>query len=212
MRITKNLSPFIRILLLPNKAMRKLYDWTLHWSHTKYAKASLFSLAFAESSFFPIPPDVLLIAMTVAHRYKWWLFATLALVGSVLGGLFGYYIGMFLHESVGKNIISFYHLEKFFQVVQVKYEENTFIAVFTAAFTPIHYKLFTIAGGIFHVSIPEFVIGSLLGRGGRFFTVALLLRIFGKKISDVIERYFDILSFAFMALLIGGFIVIKFFS
>src|SRR3989338_4416479 len=139
MRITKNLSPFIRILLLPNKAMRKLYDWTLHWSKTRYAKASLFALAFAESSFFPIPPDVLLIAMTVSHRYKWWIFAALATAGSVLGGIFGYFIGLGLYESIGKPIVDFYHLDKFFEVVQEKYAQNTFLAVFTAAFTPIPY-------------------------------------------------------------------------
>ncbi len=186
-----------------------MYDWTIHWSKTKYAKPSLFVLAFAESSFFPIPPDVLLIAMTVAHRYKWWLFASLATVGSVLGGLLGYYIGLGLYESVGKPIINFYHLGKFFEVVQGKYDRNTFLAVFTAAFTPIPYKMFTIAGGIFNVSISEFVIGSFLGRAGRFFAVAVILRIFGNKVSNLIEKYFDIFSLTFMALLIGGFIIVK---
>lgn len=211
MKISKDLSTFLKLLFLPTKTMRKLYDWTLRWSHTKYAKVSLFTLAFAESSFFPIPPDVLLIAMTVVHRYKWWVFASLALIGSVLGGMLGYYIGVGLYESVGKHIIEFYHLEKFFEVVQSKYDQNTFLAVFTAAFTPIPYKMFTIAGGLFHVSIPEFIIASILGRGGRFFSVALLLRIFGKKISDVIEKYFDIFSLIFIGLLVCGFILIKFF-
>ena len=209
MRITGNLSPFLRILLIPSRAMRKVYDWTIHWSKTRYAKASLFALAFAESSFFPIPPDVLLIAMTVAHRYKWWIFATLATAGSVLGGILGYFIGLGLYESIGKPIVDFYHLGKFFEVVQEKYAQNTFLAVFTAAFTPIPYKMFTIAGGIFNVSIPEFIIGSILGRGGRFFAVSLLLRIFGSKISNFIEKYFDIFSLVFMALLIGGFLITR---
>lgn len=209
MRITSNFSPFLRLLLIPSKIMRKVYDWTIHWSKTRYAKASLFLLAFAESSFFPIPPDVLLIAMTVAHRYKWWLYASLATVGSVLGGIAGYYIGLGLYESIGKPIVDFYHLGRFFEVVQEKYTENTFLAVFTAAFTPIPYKMFTIAGGIFQVSIPEFIIGSLLGRAGRFFAVAFLLRIFGHKISNLIEKYFDIFSLVFMALLIGGFLVTR---
>ena len=209
MRITGNLSPFLRILLIPSRAMRKVYDWTIHWSKTRYAKASLFALAFAESSFFPIPPDVLLIAMTVAHRYKWWIFATLATAGSVLGGILGYFIGLGLYESIGKPIVDFYHLDKFFEVVQEKYAQNTFLAVFTAAFTPIPYKMFTIAGGIFNVSIPEFIIGSILGRGGRFFAVSLLLRIFGSKISNFLEKYFDIFSLVFMALLIGGFLITR---
>jgi membrane protein YqaA with SNARE-associated domain len=211
MRIIGNTSPFLRFFLIPSKLMRKMYDWTIHWSKTRYAKISLFALAFAESSFFPIPPDVLLIAMTVAHRYKWWIFATLATVGSVTGAIFGYYIGLGLYESVGKPIIHFYHLGKFFELVQSKYDENTFLAVFTAAFTPIPFKVFTIAGGIFHVSISEFLIGSLLGRAGRFFAVALLLRIFGYKISNLIEKYFDLFSFAFMGLLIGGILATRFF-
>src|SRR3989344_4091628 len=119
MRITNSLSPFLKLLLIPSKMMRKAYDWTIHWSKTKYAKLSLFLLAFAESSFFPIPPDVLLVAMTVAHRYKWWIFALLPTAGSVLGGVLGYYIGLGLYESVGKPIVEFYHLGKFFEVVQV---------------------------------------------------------------------------------------------
>ncbi|MDP2638447.1 MAG: YqaA family protein [Candidatus Levybacteria bacterium] len=209
MRITNNLSPFLKILLAPNRLLRKAYDWTIHWSKTKYAKPSLFALAFAESSFFPIPPDVLLIAMTVARRHKWWIFASLATVGSVLGGIVGYYIGLGLYEGVGKPIIEFYHLGKFFEVVQERYSENTFLAVFTAAFTPIPFKMFTIAGGIFNVSMAEFIVGAIMGRGGRFFAVALLLRIFGSKISNLIEKYFDIFSLVFMALLIGGFLITK---
>src|SRR3989344_6119913 len=121
MRITSKFSPFLQILLIPSRTMRKVYDWTIHWSKTRYAKVSLFALAFAESSFFPIPPDVLLIAMTVAHRYKWWIFATIATVGSVIGGILGYYIGVALFESVGRPIIDFYHLDKFFEVVRAKY-------------------------------------------------------------------------------------------
>lgn len=210
MRISDKLSPFLRVILLPSKGMRKLYDWTLSWAHTRHAKAGLFTLSFAESSFFPIPPDVLLIAMTVAHRVQWWIFATIATVGSVAGGVFGYYIGLMLFESIGQQIVSLYHLEKYFEVVQVKYEQNAFLAVFTAAFTPIPYKVFTIAGGVFQIPLHELIIGSLFGRAGRFFAVAGALRIFGRKISDTIEKYFDIFSFAFMILLIGGFVIIRF--
>lgn len=210
MRITKRLSPFLRILLLPSKTMRKLYDWTLNWSRTRHAKIALFFLAFTESSFFPIPPDVLLIAMTVAHRFKWWLYAMLATAGSVLGGIAGYYIGVTLFASVGKSIIEFYHFEKAFEAVAQRYEQNALITVFTAAFTPIPYKVFTIAGGVFRIPLEELIIGSLLGRAGRFFAVAGALRIFGKGIANVIEKYFDALSFLFMALLIGGFLIIKF--
>ena len=195
--------------MLPSRAMRKLYDWTLKWSNNKYANISLFLVAFAESSFFPIPPDVLLIAMTVANRAKWWIFASITTVGSVLGGIFGYYIGVAFFETVGKAIINFYHLQDLVEIVGNKYAENSFLAVFTAAFTPIPYKVFTIAGGVFKISLQDLIIASILGRGGRFFLVAVALRIFGKKISNIIEKYFDILSLIFMALIIIGFLLIK---
>jgi len=197
--------------MLPHKGVRKIYDWTLKWSKTKYAKLSLFSIAFAESSFFPIPPDVLLIPMTVAKSAKWWIFAFITTVGSVLGGVAGYYIGLALFETVGKPIINFYHLSELMGIVGEKYQQNSFLAIFTAAFTPIPYKVFTIAGGVFRISLLDLIIASILGRGGRFFLVALALRIFGKKISNVIEKYFDILSLIFMALIISGFVLIKLF-
>lgn len=205
----KNLSPIIFVATLPTRGMRKLYDWTLKWSKSKYANLSLFSLAFCESSFFPIPPDVLLIAMTVANRAKWWIFASITTVGSVLGGIFGYYIGVAFFETIGRPIINFYHFQEFIEIVGNKYTENSFLAVFTAAFTPIPYKVFTIAGGVFKISLQDLIIASILGRGGRFFMVAIALRIFGKKISNVIEKYFDILSFVFIALIIIGFLLIK---
>lgn len=198
--------------MLPSRGMRKLYDWTVKWSKTRYANLSLFLLAFCESSFFPIPPDVLLIAMTVASNMKWWIFATIATIGSVLGGVAGYYIGVAFFESIGKPIINFYHFQEFVDIVGNKYSENSFLAVFTAAFTPIPYKVFTIAGGVFKIPLQDLVMASILGRGGRFFMVAISLRIFGKKISNVIEKYFDIFSLAFIALIIIGFLLLKLFK
>lgn len=209
MQCSGNNFSLISLLLQPSKLMRRMYNWTLHWSKTRNAKFALFGLSFAESSFFPIPPDVLLIAMTVAHRYKWWLFASIATIGSVLGGLLGYYIGFAFFEAAGKPILNIYHLQPKFEQVARLYSQNAFLTVFTAAFTPIPYKVFTIAGGVFKIPLTSLVVGSLLGRAGRFFTVALVLRIFGEKISKAIEKYFDILSLLFMALLIGGFILIK---
>ncbi len=198
------------MLLIPSRLMRKLYDWTLHWAKTPYAKISLFTLAFAESSFFPIPPDVLLLAMTVAHRVKWWVFATIATAGSVLGGVFGYFIGLIFFQALGKPILEIYHLQEVFDKVGVLYSQNAFLAVFTAAFTPIPYKVFTIGGGFFQIPIEQLVIGSMFGRAARFFAVAGALRIFGRQISQSLEKYFDIVSLAFMALLIGGFVFVKF--
>lgn len=212
MRISDKISPFVKIILIPSKGMRKLYDWTLHWGKTRHAKFALFGLSFAESSFFPIPPDVLLIAMTVAHKLHWWIFAAISTIGSVTGALFGYWIGFALFETLGQPIIEIYHLQGAFNIVGDKYSQNAFLAVFTAAFTPIPFKVFTIAGGVFQISIPELIVGSILGRAGRFFTVAGALRVFGRRISDTIEKYFDIFSLGFMALLIGGFVILRFLS
>lgn len=194
----------------PSQQLYRLYQWTIDWSKSKYAKLSLFLLALTESSFFPIPPDVLLIAMTVADRFRWWLYASIATVGSVLGAALGYYIGYALYGSIGEPIVEFYHLEQYFDTVRDRYEGNTALAMFTAAFTPIPFKVFTIAGGVFSVSLPAMLLGALLGRAGRFFLVALALRMFGKAIADSIEKYFNILSFLFVILLIGGFVAVRY--
>jgi membrane protein YqaA with SNARE-associated domain len=200
----------INFLCWPTKSMKKLYDWTIIQSRKKHAKTALFGLAFAESSFFPIPPDAMLIPMVIAHRKKWWVYATLATVGSVLGGILGYYIGFAFFETIGRPIINFYGLQAGFDIVAAKYTENAFLAVFSAAFTPIPYKVFTIAGGVFTIPLHELIIASLLGRAGRFFIVAGALKVFGKKIEDVIEKYFNILSLLFLILLVGGFLAVKF--
>ncbi|MFH1398254.1 MAG: YqaA family protein [Candidatus Omnitrophota bacterium] len=157
------------VLEFPLKLLRKLYDWTLHWAKTPQAQAALFIIAFIESSFFPIPPDVLLIAMVIVQRAKWFRYALICTIGSVLGALFGYFIGWSFFETFGKTIISFYHLEKQFEVVGRMYADNALIAVFSAAFTPIPYKVFTIAAGLFKISLPTLIVASILGRAGRFF-------------------------------------------
>lgn len=210
-RVLSRWDVFRSFLMLPTRSMYKLYQWTLRWGKTKYATASLFTLAFVESSFFPIPPDVLLIAMTVANRMRWWFYATVATVGSVLGALLGYYIGFALFETIGQPIVNFYHLQEKFEQVALLYEQNAFIAVFSAAFTPIPYKVFTLAAGVFHISLADLILASICGRAGRFFAVALALRIFGKKVEDTIEKYFNILSILFILLLVGGFLLLQIF-
>lgn len=200
----------MNILKVPTTWLRKLYDWTIHWAKTPKAPYALFAIAFIESSFFPIPPDVLLIAMVVAERKKWFRNAFICTVGSVLGALFGYAIGLSFYAVIGKLIVDAYHLQPVMELVGRKYQENAFMTVFTAAFTPIPYKVITIAAGLFKISLFTLVIASIIGRAGRFFLVAGSLRIFGKKISDSIEKYFDIFSIAFMALLIGGFLLLKY--
>jgi membrane protein YqaA with SNARE-associated domain len=203
-------STVVHYLKWPTRTMFRLYQWTIKWARTAYAKVALFLVALTESSFFPIPPDVLLIAMTVADRYRWWLFASIATVGSVLGAVIGYYIGYALYGSVGQAIVDFYGLQEYFTTVQNRYDDNVTLAVFAAAFTPIPFKVFTIAGGVFHVSLPALILGAIMGRAGRFFAVAFALRLFGKAIADSIERYFNVLSIVFLVLLVGGFVAVRY--
>ncbi|MFA5156411.1 MAG: YqaA family protein [Candidatus Omnitrophota bacterium] len=200
----------VRVITTPTRWFRKLYNWTIHWAKSKHAQAALFGVAFIESSFFPIPPDILLIAMTVANRKKWLRYAGICTLGSVCGALLGYCIGWGLYEAVGKLIVETYNLQAAVELIGRKYQENAFLTIFTAAFTPIPYKAITITAGLFRISLLTLIIASLIGRAGRFFLVAGALRIFGKKIEDSIEKYFDILSLVFMALLIGGFLLLKF--
>jgi membrane protein YqaA with SNARE-associated domain len=197
------------LIKIPINFFRKLYSWTIHWAKDKNAPYALFSVAFVESSFFPVPPDVLLIAMVVANKKKWLRDAAICTVGSVCGALFGYLIGWGLYETVGKWIVGTYHLEKVVELIGQKYGENAFITIFTAAFTPIPYKAITITAGLFKISLTTLVIASIIGRAGRFFLVAGSLRIFGEKIEKTIEKYFDLFSIIFMVLLIGGFLVLK---
>lgn len=190
--------------------MRKLYDWTVSWAHKKSSNYALFTIAFAESSFFPIPPDVLLIPLVVAHPKSWWKKAAICTIGSVLGAFLGYYVGVFLFETIGKAIINFYGFQESFEAVGKMYNDNAFLAIFGAGFTPIPYKVFTIASGVFNISLFTLFAASVLARGGRFFIVAGALRIFGAKIQYVIEKYFNILSVVFLALLILGFVAVKY--
>lgn len=191
--------------------MKRLYQWVLHWAETPYGVPALFIVAFVESSFFPIPPDILLIALALSVRRKAFYYATICSLGSVLGGMAGYGIGYFFNEAIGQPIIRFYHAEEVFLQVQQLYQENAFFAVFTAAFTPIPYKVFTIAGGICAIDFwRDLVLGSAIGRSGRFFLVAALFFFFGPPIKTFIDRYFELLTVIFTLLLVGGFVAIKF--
>lgn len=199
-----------RITSAPSNLMRRVYDWTIGWSRTRKAPYALFTIAFAESSFFPVPPDALLIPMVVARQKRWFALALICTMGSVLGALLGYLVGWVLWESVGQPIVAFYSLEHAMDLVREKYSENGFLAILTAAFTPIPYKVFTISAGLCKIPVYTLVVASVIGRAGRFFLVAGLLRIFGERISRYIEKYFDILSLVFLALLIAGFLAVKY--
>lgn len=198
--------------------MKRLYNWVLHWAETPYGGAALFIMAFAESSFFPIPPDVLLIALILGVPTKAFKYALNCSIGSVLGGLFGYFIGSVLwysgtdYSSVANfffnNIPGFTH--EIFESVKEQYDQYGFWIVFTAGFTPIPYKVFTITSGVTEMNLIMFTIASLVSRSARFFLVSWLLWKFGASIKTFIEKYFNILSLVFVALLIGGFVLIKY--
>jgi len=192
--------------------LRKLYDWVLHWAETPYGAPALFLLAFAESSFFPIPPDVLLLALCISLPLKSWRFALLASAGSVLGGVVGYGIGHFLWEVVGHY---FFHYvpgfsEQVFDRVQALFRTYDFWTVFTAGFTPIPYKVITIGAGVFDINLAVFIVASAVSRSLRFFLIALLIFRFGGPVRAFVERYFNVLTLVFMGLLIGGFLIVKY--
>lgn len=201
------------------KLMRKLYDWVLHWANTPYGAPALFILAFAESSFFPIPPDPLLIAMVLGSASKAFRFASICTIASVVGALLGYTIGHFLWwtpsgdftgiaEFFFRNIPSF-NYDTFYKIAEM-YKAYDFWIVFTAGFTPLPYKVITISSGAFNINIVMFIIASVISRGARFFLVSYLIWKFGPQIKDFIDKYFNWLAIAFTALLIGGFVVIKY--
>ncbi len=191
--------------------MRRLKAWVESYAEKPYAEWALFGIAFMESSFFPIPPDVLLIAMAVVTPSKAFRYALICTVGSVLGGVFGYFIGMAFYEALGVPILTFYGAMGHYETVQGLYNEHAFWAILAAGFTPVPYKVFTIAAGAFEVSIWTLIVASIIGRGARFTLVAGLFYFFGAPIKKFIDKYFEILTILFLVFLIGGFVVIRLF-
>ena len=191
--------------------LRKLYDWILHWAETPYGSWALFVLAFCESSFFPIPPDVLLIALAVAIPQRSLKYAAVCSAGSVLGGCFGYLIGLQFMTSLGQSIIDFYGLAHKYEYIENLYSTYDAWAIAIAGFTPIPYKVFTISAGAFNINFTVFLLASIASRSARFFLVGGLIYLFGPKIKSFIERYFNILAVAFTVLIIVGFFILKHF-
>ncbi len=190
--------------------LRRLYDWVLSWAETPYAVPALFVLAFAESSFFPIPPDVLLIALAISVPTRALYYALVCSVGSVLGGMLGYLIGYQFMELIGIHIVELYGFTSQWEYVKVLYDQWAALAVFVAGFSPVPYKVFTIAGGACKINFPVFVLASAVSRSARFFIVAVLIYYFGAPIRSFIDRYFNLLAIVFTVLLVGGFILIKY--
>ena len=190
--------------------MRKLYDWTMRKAADDKAPVALGVVSFVESSFFPIPPDVMLIPMVLANRQKAWWYATIATVTSVLGGLLGYAIGYYLYDAVGLPILEFYGkanaLDGFIKFVH----EYGVPAVIIKGMTPIPYKVVTIAAGVAKMDLPAFIAASIVARAMRFYLVAGVLYYFGEPIRDFIERRLTLVTMVFFVLLVGGFVAVKY--
>ena len=189
--------------------LRRLYDWTLSLAAHPHAMWAMFLIAFVEASVFPIPPDILLIAMVLATPTKVWRIALVCTLGSVLGGFLGYAIGYSLYETVGHRIIAFYGYEQQFDSLRALYREWGFWIVVAKGLTPIPFKIVTIVSGAAGLDLKTFALASVISRAPRFFVVAALLWKFGSPIKAFIERYLNWLALAFLVLLIGGFFILK---
>jgi membrane protein YqaA with SNARE-associated domain len=201
------------------KWVKKMYDWVLKWAESPYGPMALFILAFAESVFFPVPPDVLLIALALGSTVKAFRFALICTIGSVLGAFVGYAIGHFAWITNSGEFTAFANFffnnipgftVTLYESIKELFNEWDFWVIFTAGFTPIPYKVFTITAGVFDINLFKFFIASLVSRGARFFLVAFLIWKFGPQIKRFIDKYFNLLAFGFTALLIGGFVLIKY--
>jgi len=193
-------------------AIKSLYDWVLHWAETPYGTPALFGLSFAESSFFPIPPDVLQIALSVSKPRRSFYYAVISGLGSVAGGLLGWLIGALLWSAVGDFFTNYVPgcSQTNMDYVGNLYSDNAFLAILGAAFTPIPFKVFTISAGVFEIPLVTLVVASFLGRFARFLTVAVCIFYFGPTVKGLIEKYFGLATLAFFLLLIGGFVLIKY--
>src|SRR5262245_43310872 len=190
--------------------IQRAYAWTMHMAAHRKAPQALFWVSFAESSAFPIPPDAMLIPMVLANRSRAWYFAAVATVGSVLGGILGYAIGYFLYETLGQWLINVYGLATQFEAYRAAYNQWGLWFILIKGLTPIPYKLVTIASGAAAFDIWVFIAASIVTRGVRFFMVAALLSWFGEPLRGFIERRLTLLTTAFVVLLVGGFVVVRY--
>ncbi len=190
--------------------LKRLYFWVLSWAESKYGTAALAFVAFCESWLFPIPPDVLQLALSLSKPKKSFWYALIALCFSVLGGMFAYFIGAFLFNTLGWPLISALGYEEQFFAFGELYKENAFLAIGAAAITPLPYKAFTIGAGFWHIGLPVLIAASLVGRGIRFGLLAVLTYFLGNKVRSIIERYFNWLTVAVFVLIIAGYAAVKY--
>ncbi len=189
--------------------VRRLYRWVEQWAESRYGTPALAILAFTESSFFPVPPDVLLIALAVGRPSRAPWYALVCSAASVAGGAFGWWIGLAAYDLVGRRIIETLGYQQEFALVKGYYEANAFLAILTAAFTPIPYKVFTIGAGVFGVPLATLLAASVIGRSGRFFLVGGLIFLFGPTIKGWLERYLELATVALLVLALLGFAAVK---
>ncbi len=189
--------------------LRRLYDWVLSWADSPYGPWALAALAFCESSFFPIPPDALLLALAFSAPRRAFGFAAICSIGSVLGGAFGYLLGIQFMEAVGRSIIAFYGAEERFTELGTLYNRYDAWAVGIAGFTPLPYKVFTIAAGAFRIDFGIFMLASAASRSARFFLEGLLVYAWGQRARALIERHFNLATALFMVLLVLGFMALR---
>lgn len=189
---------------------RAMYDWVLRLAHHRHALRSLAAVSFAESSFFPIPPDVMMVPMVLARRDQAYLIAGICTLFSVLGGMFGYAIGYYLLESVGAWVINLYHMQGKVEQFQAMYGQYGAAIILLKGLTPIPFKLVTIASGIAQFNFPLFVLLASITRGARFFIIAALLKRFGEPVQAFIEERLNLFAWGFLILVIGGFAAVAY--
>lgn len=189
---------------------RAMYDWTLRMAHHRHAMRGLAAVSFAESSFFPVPPDVMMVPMILARREKAYLIATVCTLASVAGGILGYAIGYFLYDSVGTWLINIYHMADKVDTFRLWYQEYGTAVILIKGLTPIPFKLVTIASGIAAFNFPLFILAAAVTRGARFFIIAALLKRFGEPVQAFIEERLNLFAWAFLALLAAGFALVMF--
>jgi len=190
--------------------MRRLYDWMMEKAKSPHAPHALFWVSFIESSFFPIPPDIMLIPMVIANRLKAWWYATVATVGSVIGGVFGYAIGYFFFEQIGRPILEFYGKAESFGEFTSWFNEWGVWILIIKGMTPFPYKVLTITAGVTAMPLVEFMVASVIARAMRFYLVAGLLYFFGEPIREFIEKRLTLVTTVFVVLLVLGFVAIRY--
>ena len=190
--------------------LKRLYDWVLHWAETKYGLPAMAFVSFIESSFFPVPPDPLLLALSLGKPGKAIIYAIICSVASIAGGVLGYLIGWTIWESVSDFFFTYLFSHETFNYVGTRYDENAFLAILGAAFTPIPYKVFTISAGVFKINLAIFILASAIGRSARFLIEGILIYLYGESIRNFIEKYLKWLSLIFFILLVIGIYVVKF--